>query len=48
MFNVKAENRISHMELRNILKLNRESLQNRRLQWFGHIEKMEESYWPNY
>ena len=40
----KSGDKISSEELRNTLELNsmRECLQDRRLQWFGHLERMEE------
>ena len=41
MCNVRLEDRISAEKLRTRLKLNsmREYLHDRRLQWFGHLEK---------
>ena len=41
----KPENRISTEEFWTRLKLKsmRECLQDRRLQWFGHLERMEEN-----
>ena len=43
MCNVKQKDRISAVKLTNRLLMNtiRESLQNRRLGWFGHQERME-------
>ena len=43
--NIRPEKRIFEDELRTRLKLNsvRECAQDRRLQWFGHVERMEES-----
>ena len=44
MCNVKPEDRTSTEELKTRLKLKsvRELLQDRKLQWFGHLERMEE------
>ena len=45
---IRPEDRISAEELRTRLKLKsmRECLQNRRLQWFGHLETIE-SLWSS-
>ena len=45
MCNVKSEDKISAEELRTRMKLKsmKECLQDRRLQWFVHIERMEMS-----
>ena len=49
MCDVKSEDRISTEELRTRPKLKsmRECLQDRRLQWFGHLETLEENAWSN-
>ena len=49
MFNGGPEDRISEEELRTRLKLKSrwECLQDRRLQWFGHLERMKESAWSS-
>ena len=47
MCNINPDDRISSEELKTRLKLKstRECLHGRRLQWFGHLERMEESAW---
>ena len=47
MCNVKPVDMIFVKKLRTRLKLKsiRERLQDRRLQWFGYLERMEESGW---
>ena len=47
MYNVRPEDKFSGVTRRNSLQLNtmRECLQNRRLHWFVHLEKLEESSW---
>ena len=47
--NVRPEDKISAVELRSKLKLNsiQECLQDRRLQWFGHLEGIEENMCSN-
>ena len=49
MCSVRAEGRISAEELMTRLKSNnmREWLQDKRLQWFGYLEGMEESAWSS-
>ena len=49
MCNIRLKDRISIQELRTRLKLKttREFLQDRRLQWFGLSERMEESAWSS-
>lgn len=49
MRNVRLENKISDLELRNKLQLNnmRECLHNRKLIWFIYPDRMEESLWPS-
>ena len=49
MPNVKSEDRISTEELRTRLKLKsmRKCLQDRRLQWFGHLERLEGNAWSS-
>ena len=44
MFNIRPEDRISAEEFSTTLKLKRmrECFQERRLQWFGHLERMED------
>ena len=44
---VRPDDRIFTVELKTRLKLKsmRERLQDRRLQWFEHIERIEESVW---
>ena len=46
---VRPDDRIFTVELKTRLKLKsmRERLQDRRLQWFGHIERIEESAWSS-
>ena len=45
IYNISPEDKISAEELRASLKLfsMRERLQDKRLQWFGHVERMEKS-----
>lgn len=45
MYNVRPDDRISAEELGTRLKLNsmKKCLQDKRLQWFGHLESMEEN-----
>ena len=47
MRNVRPEDRISLEKFRNRLKLNsmRECLEDRRLQWFDQLERMEKNAW---
>lgn len=47
VYNVRPEDRIYEKELNTSLKLNsmREWLQDRRLEWFGDLERMEENFW---
>ena len=47
MDNVRSEDRISAENLRTRPKMNgmNKCLQDRKLQWFGHIERMEEGVW---
>ena len=47
IYNISPEGRISADELTARLKLKsmRNCLQDRRLQWFGHLERMEKSAW---
>ena len=49
MCSIRPEERISAEELKTRLKIGsmRYCLLNRRLQWFGHIERMEESVWSS-
>ena len=49
MSNIWAKERNSAEELRTRLRLKsvRECLQDRRLQWFGPLERMEERKWSN-
>ena len=49
MCDVRPDDRISAEELRTRLKLKntRECLQDRRLHWFSHLERMEESAWSS-
>ena len=49
MPSVKSEDRISTEELRTRLKLKsmRKCLQDRRLQWFGHLERLEGNAWSS-
>ena len=49
MRNVRLENKISDLELRNKPQLNnmRERLHNRKLIWFIYPNRMEESLWPS-
>ena len=49
MCNVRPEDRISAEKLRIRLKLMsiKEYLQYRRLQWFGHLERTEETAWSS-
>lgn len=44
MSNVRSEDRISAEKLRTRLKLDgrNESLQHRKLHWFGHVERMQQ------
>ena len=46
---IRPEDKISAEELKIRLKLKsiRECLQDKRLQWFGHLERMEESAWSS-
>lgn len=46
---VRLEDKISVDQLRSSLKLKNigECLKSRRLQWFAHLEKMEESAWSS-
>ena len=46
---VRSEYRISAEELRTKLKFNsmNECLQDKRLQWFGHLERLEENAWSS-
>ena len=43
MCNVRPEDKCSAEELRNV----RECVQDRRLQWFGHLERIKESAWSS-
>lgn len=49
MWNIRPENRLSAEDLRSGLKPKslRQCLLDRRPQWFGHLEKMEESAWSS-
>ena len=49
MCNARSEDRISAEEFRTRLKFKsmRECLHDRRLQWFSHLERMEESVWSS-
>ena len=49
MCNVRLDDKISAEELRTRLKLKSMSkcVQDRRLEWFGHLERMEESAWSS-
>ena len=49
MCNVRPEDNISTEELKTRLKLNsmKECLLDRRLEWFGHTERMEKSAWSS-
>lgn len=47
MYNVRPEDRISAENLRSRPKMNgmNKCLQDRKLQWFGHMERMEQDVW---
>ena len=49
MCNIRPEDRISAEELRTRLKMKsmRECLQNKILQWFSYLERIEESTWSS-
>ena len=49
MYTVRLENKISTKKFRGRLKMNnrRECLANRRRQWFGHLEKIEDMAWSS-
>ena len=49
MFSVRPEDRISAKELKTRLKLNdmMKCMQDGILQWFGHLERMEDNAWSS-
>ena len=49
MCNVSVKDRLSSKELRKILHLDSigSCMQNRRLRWFGHVERMDKNAWAS-
>ena len=49
MCGISLNDKVPILELRNRMRLNslRECMQHRRLQWFGHLEKMEANAWAS-
>ena len=49
MCGVSLNDKVPSLELRNRMRLGslREYIQHRRLQWFGHLERMEVGTWPS-